>query len=106
VLLDLPSVGCAKSLLVGEHDEPGLARGAWCPLRLDGRTVGAVVRTREGTKPVFVSPGHRIGVPQAVRWVLACSRYRVSDPVRLAETTVNRLRQGRRPDPPSQHLAG
>lgn len=94
VLLDLPSVGCAKSLLVGEYDEPGLKRGAWSPLRLDGKQVGAVLRTRSGVRPLFVSPGHRIGVREAVRWVLACSRFRVPEPIRLAEQLVNRLRAG------------
>lgn len=93
VLLDLPSVGCAKSLLVGEYEEPGPDRGDWSPLRLDGRRVGAVVRTREGVKPIFVSPGHRIGISQSVRWVLACSRFRVPEPIRLAEQLVNRLRR-------------
>lgn len=93
VLLDLPSVGCAKSLLVGEYEEPGPERGDWSPLRLDGRRVGAVLRTRDGVNPIFVSPGHRIGVRQAVHWVLACSRFRVPEPIRQAEQLVNRLRQ-------------
>jgi len=93
VLLNLPSVGCAKSRLVGEYREPGAARGDWSPLRLQGRRVGAVLRTRAGVKPIFVSPGHRIGVREAVSWVLACSRFRVPEPIRLAEQVVNRLRQ-------------
>lgn len=100
VLLDLPSVGCAKSLLVGEYEEPGPERGDWSPLRLEGERVGAVLRTRLGVKPIFVSPGHRIGIRQAVRWVLACSRFRVPEAIRLAEQIVNRLKQAgqRRPD--------
>ncbi len=92
VLLDLPSVGCAKSLLVGDYREPGLARGAWRPIYLDDDQVGAAVRTRTGAKPLFVSPGHRIGVRTAIRWVLACSRFRVPEPIRQAEQVVNRLR--------------
>jgi deoxyribonuclease V len=92
VLLDLPSVGCAKSLLVGTYREPARKRGAWTPIRLDGDAVGAVVRTRAGVKPLFVSPGHRIGVRAAVRWALACSRFRVPEPIRLAEQLANRLR--------------
>ncbi len=96
VLLDLPSVGCAKSLLVGEYQEPGPARGDWSPLSLEGEQVGAVLRTRVGVRPLFVSPGHRIGVRQAVHWVLACSRFRVPEPIRLAEQIVNRLKQRRR----------
>jgi deoxyribonuclease V len=99
VLLGLPTVGCAKSRLVGEHDEPGPRRGDSTPLRLGGRPVGAVVRTRAGVRPVFVSPGHRIGIRQAVACVLAVSRTRVPEPIRLAEQVVNRLRraaEGRR----------
>jgi deoxyribonuclease V len=92
VLLDLPTIGCAKSLLVGEVGDPGPARGDWRPIRLDGRVVGAAVRTRAGVKPLFVSPGHRIGLRAAIRWALACSRYRVPEPVRAAEQAVNRLR--------------
>ncbi len=93
VLLDLPSIGCAKSRLVGEHDEPGPRRGDWAPLRLGGRTVGRVLRTRDGVKPIYVSPGHRIGLARAVRWVLAVSRLRVPEPIRLAEQIVNDLRR-------------
>jgi deoxyribonuclease V len=93
VLLDLPSVGCAKSLLVGAYREPGPARGDWSPLTLDGDVVGAVVRTRAGVRPVFVSPGHRTTVESATHWVLACSRFRVPEPIRMAEQVVNRLRR-------------
>ncbi len=92
VLLDLPSVGCAKSPLIGTYREPGRARGVWTPIHLDGEQVGAAVRTRAGVKPLFVSPGHRIGVHAAVRWVLACSRFRVPEPIRLAEQLANHLR--------------
>ncbi len=94
VLLGLPSVGCAKSRLVGEHAEPGPRRGDWAPLRIDGRVRGAVVRTRAGVKPVYVSQGHRIGLPQAIRCVLGVSRYRVPEPIRLAEQVVNALKRG------------
>jgi deoxyribonuclease V len=94
VLLDLPSVGCAKSRLVGEHTEPGPRRGDWAPLRLEGRTVGAVLRTREGVRPIYVSPGHRIGLRQAVRAVLALARTRVPEPIRLAEQVADRLKRG------------
>ena len=94
VLLDLPSVGCAKSRLVGEHAEPGRRRGDWAPLLFEGRRVGAVVRTREDVNPLFVSPGHRMGISQAVRWALACCRTRVPEPIRLAEQVVNHLKAG------------
>ncbi len=96
VLLGLPSVGCAKSRLVGEHAEPGARRGDWAPLRIDGRVVGAVLRTREGVKPVYVSQGHRVGLRQAIRSVLAVTRFRVPEPIRLAEQTVNALKRAHR----------
>jgi deoxyribonuclease V len=92
-LLDLPSVGCAKSLLAGRYREPPRRRGAWTSIHLDGDEVGAAVRTRAGVKPLFVSPGHRVGVRAAVRWVLACSRFRVPEPIRLAEQLANHLRK-------------
>lgn len=95
VLLALPSVGCAKSRLVGEHGEPGRRRGDWTPLRLGRRHVGAVVRSRDEVRPLWVSPGHRIGIRQAVRWTLACCRTRVPEPIRLAEQVANRLKSGR-----------
>jgi deoxyribonuclease V len=69
-------------------------------LRLDGDEVGAAVRTRDGVKPIFVSPGHRVSVRDAVKWSLATSRVRVPEPIRLAEQLVNRLKRGTsRPDP-------
>jgi deoxyribonuclease V len=100
VLLDLPSLGCAKSPLVGEWRAPGAVRGEWSPIRLDGRRVGAAVRTRTGVKPMFVSPGHRIGLAAAIRWTLASARVRVPEPIRQAEQVVNRLRsrEGREAD--------
>ena len=89
VLMDMPSIGCAKSRLVGEHGEPGRKRGSRVPLVFDGRRVGAVVRTRDSVRPLYVSVGHRISLDAAIRWVLASSRYRVPEPIRLAEQLVN-----------------
>lgn len=92
--LDLPSVGCAKSRLVGEGVEPPPRRGAWTPLRLEGRRVGAILRTRDQVRPIYVSPGHRIGLPAAIRLVMACTdRYRLPEPTRRAHLEVNRLRR-------------
>lgn len=86
VLLGTPSVGCAKSRLVGEYEEPGLHRGAWTPLRYQGRVIGSVVRTRDRTKPVFISPGHLVDVTTAREIVLACSTgFRIPDPLRSAD---------------------
>jgi len=82
----LPAIGCAKSHFVGEFDEPGPMRGDRAPLLLDGNIVGQVLRTRDGVRPVFVSPGHRIGVAQAADVVLGlCSAYRLPDPIRRAD---------------------
>jgi deoxyribonuclease V len=93
LLLDVPSIGCAKSRLVGEHEEPGVSPGDHVPLRHEGRRVGSVVRTRRGVKPVFVSPGHRIGHAAAVRWVVrTCRGYRLPEPTRQAHLAANRLR--------------
>lgn len=96
VLLDRPSVGCAKSVLVGEWDSEALGerRGAWVPLVLDGKTVGVAVRTREATKPIFVSIGHRVSLRSAVRLALACCvGYRIPEPTRQADIAVSRLKR-------------
>ena len=85
LLLDTPSLGCAKTRLVGEHDPVPDRRGASTPLRAEGETVGAVVRTRRGVNPVFVSPGHRADTPSAAGLVLAlATRYRLPEPQRRA----------------------
>lgn len=83
--LDRPAIGCAKSLLVGEHREPGPRRGASTRLVHDGETIGRAVRTRAGVRPVYVSIGHRIDLDTAVRIVLrACRGYRLPEPIRAA----------------------
>jgi deoxyribonuclease V len=85
VVLDRPTIGCAKSRLVGRYDEPGIDKGAAATLRHEGREVGRVVRTRAGVKPVFVSPGHLVTIGEAVALVLAAAvRYRLPEPVRRA----------------------
>ncbi|MEJ2201942.1 MAG: deoxyribonuclease V [Desulfuromonadaceae bacterium] len=92
--LDIPTVGCAKSRLCGSHDEPGCKRGDWSPLLLDQRTVGAVLRTRDRVKPMYISPGNLIDVQGAVDLVLSClGRYRMPEPTRLAHHLTNRLRR-------------
>jgi deoxyribonuclease V len=93
VLLDVPSVGCAKSRLVGEHDEPGMEKGDFAPLRHEGEEVGAALRTRKGVKPVYVSAGHRADLPSATFLVLSlCTRYRLPDPARRAHQLTRELR--------------
>ncbi|MFQ6048976.1 MAG: deoxyribonuclease V [Phycisphaerae bacterium] len=98
VLMDQPSVGCAKSRLFGRHDRPGPRRGSHCPLRdpADASLIGAVLRTREAVKPVYVSIGHRVRLQDAVAVVLdCCTRYRLPEPTRLAHQLVTRHRRQR-----------
>jgi len=91
--LDVPTIGVAKSRLCGEHAEPGLRRGGRKPLELDGRTVGAVLRTRDGVRPLYISVGHRITLDEAVEWVLRAGRgVRLPQPTRLADRFVSRCR--------------
>jgi deoxyribonuclease V len=85
LLLDIPVLGCAKSVLCGTFDEPGKTRGSFSYMSDKGETVGAAVRTRDGVKPVYVSIGNRIDLATAVDTVLKCSpRYRIPRPLRLA----------------------
>lgn len=85
LLLDIPSIGVAKTRLIGKHGEVPNERGAWVPLRDGGETVGAVLCTRQGVKPLYVSPGHRIGLESAIAWVMAClTRYRLPETTRWA----------------------
>ncbi len=93
LLLDLPSIGCAKSLLVGTHRAPAKRRGSVEPLVHRGEQIGALLRTRDGVTPVFVSQGDRISLEAAVRTVLAaCSGYRLPEPARRAHLLVNEAR--------------
>jgi deoxyribonuclease V len=84
--LDLPTVGCAKNHLAGDFAQPCEERGCRSDLTIDGDPVGVVLRTQRGVKPLFVSPGHRVGIQQAAELILALSpRYRLPEPVRLAD---------------------
>ena len=90
LLLDLPTIGCAKSILVGRAEEPGPRPGDWTPLVDRGETIGAVLRTRAGVKPVYVSVGHRVSLPTAIDLVLRCGRgYRLPEPTRLAHLAAS-----------------
>ncbi len=91
VILDIPSFGCAKSLLRGKPEgELGAERGAIVPLIDKGEQVGAAVRTRDGVNPVYISPGTHISIDTAVRYALACAtgKYRLPEPTRLAHNTA------------------
>jgi deoxyribonuclease V len=93
VLLDRPAIGVAKSRLVGEADESALpaAKGSRLPLTADHETIGALVRSRDGVRPLYISPGHRVTIDDAVAWTLACcTRYRLPEPTRLADKAAAR----------------
>ncbi|MBA4422639.1 MAG: deoxyribonuclease V [Syntrophus sp. (in: bacteria)] len=93
LLLGLPSIGCAKTRLVGSHVLVGEKRGEWTEMVYQNRQVGAVLRTRERINPLFISQGHRIGLQRALALVLSCCRgYRIPEPIRQAHLAVNRLR--------------
>ena len=94
VTCGIPTIGVAKSRLIGEHGEPMQRRGAWVPLRDKGETIGAVLRSRAGTRPIYVSIGHRLSLPVAVRYVMACTtRFRLPETTRWA----HRLASGDEP---------
>jgi deoxyribonuclease V len=85
VLTDIPTIGVAKTRLLGVYREPGPFKGDWAPLRDGDETIGAVLRTRSGVNPVFVSIGHRLSLPTAVYYTLACTtRYRLPETTRYA----------------------
>jgi deoxyribonuclease V len=86
VLTGLPALGVGKTPFVGEFGDPAPARGSWAPIVLGAEVVGRVLRTQPAVRPVFVSPGHRIGVEAAAEQVLRLSpRYRLPEPIRLAD---------------------
>lgn len=85
LLTNLPAIGVAKSRLVGQHAPLDDEKAAWQTLQHQGETIGAVVRTRRGTKPLYISPGHRIGLPTAIDYVLRCTpNYRLPETTRQA----------------------
>lgn len=93
VLLDRPTVGVGKSRLIGSHEEPGPLRGDSAPLLDAGEVIGAVLRTRPGVKPLYVSGGHRIALESAVDLVLACTgRYRLPETTRAAHRLASVIR--------------
>ncbi|MFW5823705.1 MAG: deoxyribonuclease V [Marinobacter sp.] len=86
ILTGLPAIGVGKSRLTGRHGPVPDEKGAWTPLEDRGEVIGAVLRTRVGVKPLYVSPGHRISLPTAVHYVMACvTRYRLPETTRWAD---------------------
>lgn len=96
-LSGVPTIGCAKSILVGRFTDLPAARGAWAPLLDHGDVIGRVLRTQPGVRPVFVSVGDQIDLEQGAEIVLACAtRYRLPEPTRLADQLVARVKRGLR----------
>lgn len=86
LLVNMPTIGVAKSLLVGKHEEVPEQKGSWQPLHHRGETIGAVLRTRTGTKPLYISSGHRVSLPTAIEYVLRCTpKYRLPETTRIAD---------------------
>lgn len=94
VLLDIPTIGCAKSRLIGEYTELGMKKGQWSTLKYKGKIVGAVLRTRDNVKPVFVSPGHKIDLKNSIEIVLKCTgKYRIPEPIRRADFISKKIKR-------------
>jgi len=85
LLLDTPTIGCAKSRLCGSHKEPGAEPGSYAELVDNGEVIGAVLRTKADTSPLYISIGHKVDLEAAIHWVLECCRgYRIPEPLRFA----------------------
>ncbi len=97
VLLDRPAIGCAKSLLIGTHGELGQEAGSWVPLideKAQGERIGAVVRTRTGVRPIYVSQGHRVSIETAIRLTLyVADGVRIPQPTRAADAFASERKQ-------------
>ncbi|MCK4526587.1 endonuclease V [candidate division WOR-3 bacterium] len=91
VLFDVPTVGCAKNILVGEYTQPSLKKGEYSDIIYKGKKVGEVICTRDGTTPIFVSPGHKIGFESSRRIILNLSiNSKYPEPLRLADINTKK----------------
>jgi len=94
VILNIPTIGCAKSRLVGEYKEPGTSKGKISSLKYQGKIVGAVVRTKDDIRPLFVSPGHLIDLKSSIEIVLGCTtKYRISELLRRADFLSKKIKR-------------
>lgn len=94
LLLDKPTIGCAKSRLVGKYAEPGIQKGCYSLLSHKGKVVGAVVRTRDKTKPLFISPGNHMNLEKAIKITLSSTaKYRIPEPIRRTHLLVNQIKK-------------
>lgn len=86
LIVDIPTIGVAKSLFVGKHEDLPETRGSYQPLIDKGETIGVVLRTRTKVKPLYISSGHRISLPTAIDYVLRCTtKYRLPETTRIAD---------------------
>lgn len=93
LFLNRPTIGCAKSRLSGKYTSVGEQKGDYTPLKEGEEVLGVVLRTRKGVKPIFLSPGHKIDLPNSIEIVLKCIvKYRLPLPVREAHIFVNQIR--------------
>jgi deoxyribonuclease V len=89
VWLQKPTIGCGKSYFLGQYDEPAQERGAWSLVHHKGDVIGAVLRTRIGVKPVYISPGHLADLPTSLDLVMRCTpKYRLPEPIRQAHNAA------------------
>ena len=103
ILSNLPAIGCAKSLLTGRYHALPDERGATVPLMDHGEQIGVALRSRAGTKPLFISPGHRVGLESSVRFVMACiTKYRLPETTRAADGLASHGKIPAIAPPPSQ----
>lgn len=97
LMINRPTIGCAKSVLVGKFTAPEPERGSWSEMVDKGEVIGAAVRTKTNVQPIYVSPGHLIDLAGAIELTLACDGgYRQPEPPRRAHLLVNALRRGER----------
>jgi len=94
IVLDLPSIGCAKSLLIGEHGPVGAQQGDWSPIRDAEETIGAALRTRTDHPPMYISSGHRVSLETAIPLALSvCDGTRIPKPTREADRLVGQIKR-------------
>jgi len=94
IVLDLPSIGCAKGLLIGKHERIGPRQGEWSPIRDGAETIGAALRTRTDTAPMYISAGHRVSLETALRLTLSvCDGTRIPKPTREADRFVSQIKR-------------
>lgn len=100
LMLGIPTIGCAKSRLVGESGEPGKKAGSYVDLIYKGEPVGVVLRTRDNVRPMFISPGHLVDMEDSISIVLACVRgFRMPEPTRQADLITKKMKRERKCSP-------